>query len=63
MALLYLVTESDRDALFYEKCAARLTGRVFSWSQPLRNRKGDGSAAVQKQIEYALAESPCIFLI
>lgn len=57
MALLYLVTESDRDALFYEQCAARLTGCVFSWSRPLRNRKGDGSAAVQRQIEYALRQA------
>lgn len=57
MAILYLVTESHRDALFYEKCAARLTGRVFSWSRPLQNRKGDGSAAVQKQIEYALRQA------
>ena len=57
MALLYLVTESHRDAVFYEKCSARLTCRVFTWSQPLQNRKGDGSAAVQKQIEYALRQA------
>lgn len=57
MSLLYLVTESDRDALFYQKCAARLTGRVFSWWKPMRNRKGDGSAAVQTQMKYALQQA------
>ena len=57
MSLLYLVTESDRDALFYEKCAARLTGRIFSWAKPMRNRKGDGSSAVQTQIKYALRQA------
>jgi|GEM_PF-967650 len=54
MALLYLVTESERDALFYLKCAVHLGLRDVSWSTALRNRKGDGSAAVEKQLEYAL---------
>ena len=57
MSLLYLVTESDRDASFYQKCASRLTGRSFADVQPLRNRKGDGSAAVQRQLEYALKQA------
>jgi hypothetical protein len=54
MALLYLVTESERDALFYKKCAVQLGLRNVSWSTALRNRKGDGCAAVVKQLEYAL---------
>lgn len=54
MALLFLVTESERDALFYLKCAVHLGLRDVSWSTALRNRKGDGSAAVEKQLEYAL---------
>ncbi|MCX6853277.1 MAG: hypothetical protein NTV80_00050 [Verrucomicrobia bacterium] len=54
MALLYLVTESERDAVFYRKCAEHLAERTISWSSALRNRKGDGSDAVKKQMGYAL---------
>jgi hypothetical protein len=57
MALLFLVTESDRDALFYKMCAEALGGMEVSWHSPLRNRKGDGSAAVKAQLKYALRQA------
>lgn len=57
MSLLYLVTESDRDAIFYQKCAERFGGRQFSWCRPLRNRKGDGSEAVRQQLKFALMQA------
>ena len=53
MTLLYLVTESDNDAVFYTLCAAKMTGGEFDpW--PLKNRKGDGISAVQRQLRDAL---------
>lgn len=53
MNLLYLVTESDYDAVFYALCAEKLT-RISFEPVPLKNRKGDGVAAVKKQLRYAL---------
>ena len=53
MTLLYLVTESDNDAVFYTLCAAKMTGGEFE-PLPLKNRKGDGISAVQRQLKYAL---------
>lgn len=53
MTLLYLVTESDNDAIFYTLCAAKMTGGRFD-PVPLKNRKGDGLSAVQKQLRRAL---------
>ena len=57
MPLLYLVTESDRDAVFYRKCAERLGRRQFTDSRALRNRTGDGSEPVKKQLRYALQQA------
>ncbi len=55
MTLLYLVTESDNDAVFFTLCASKMTGVEFApW--PLKNRKGDGIAAVQTQLRYTLRE-------
>lgn len=53
MTLLYLVTESDNDAIFYALCATKMTGGKFD-PVPLKNRKGDGISAVQRQLKYAL---------
>lgn len=57
MALLYLVTESSRDALFYRQCAKLLGRRDFSWCQDKQYRKGDGSHAVQAHLKYALRQA------
>lgn len=57
MALLYLVTESMRDAVFYRKCAERFGRQTFSWVQDKQYRKGDGSAAVQTHLKYALRQA------
>lgn len=53
MTLLYLVTESDNDAVFYTLCAKKLTGVVYD-PVPMKNRKGDGVAAVKEQLRRAL---------
>ena len=53
MSVLYLVSESDNDAVFYALCAEKLTGNLFE-AVPLKNRKGDGVAAVKSQLRYAL---------
>lgn len=53
MSILYVVSESDNDAVFYALCAEKLTGRTFSlW--PMKNRKGDGVEAVKVQLKYAV---------
>jgi hypothetical protein len=53
MTLLYLVTESDSDAVFYTLCAKKLTGSVYD-PVPMKNRKGDGVGAVKEQLRRAL---------
>ena len=53
MTLLYLVTESDNDAVFYTLCAKKLTGIPYD-PVPLKNRKGDGVSAVKEQLHRAL---------
>ena len=53
MSILYLVSESDNDAVFYALCAEKLTGNAYE-PVPLKNRKGDGVAAVKSQLRYAL---------
>ena len=53
MTLLYLVTESDNDAVFYTLCAKKLTGTVYD-PVPMKNRKGDGVSAVKEQLHRAL---------
>jgi hypothetical protein len=59
MAMLYLVTESHRDALFYQKCATRLRGSEFSWvaMHPYRKVGDGGSAQVQKHLRFALIQA------
>lgn len=54
MSLLYLAGESEADEDFYASCAEKLTGCVFDRIR-LRNRKGSGVDAVQKQMKNALA--------
>ncbi|HYF34448.1 MAG TPA: hypothetical protein VD994_04085 [Prosthecobacter sp.] len=56
MSLLYIVAESDRDALFYTLCAEVVTGRGYTLHS-LRNRKGEGEAAVRRQMRYALQQA------
>lgn len=56
MSILYLVTESSNDALFYTLCAMRFTGLALLPTQ-MKNRKGDGEAAVRTQIKYALRQA------
>jgi hypothetical protein len=53
MSVLYLLTESDCDDLFYEGCAERITGRTFS-SHPFRLRKGSGLVAVRASFRLML---------
>jgi len=53
MSLLYLAAESEVDEDFYASCATRLTGRIFNKIR-LRNRKGDGVHAVQRQMKNAV---------
>ena len=53
MSILYLVSESDNDAVFYALCAEKLTGNAYE-PVPLKNRKGDGVAAVKSQLRDAL---------
>ena len=53
MSILYVVSESDNDAVFYALCAEKLTGRTFSLSS-MKNRKGDGVEAVKLQLKYAV---------
>ncbi len=56
MSLLYIVSESGNDAVFYALCAERITGREFT-PVPMENRKGDGEAAVRMQLKYALRQA------
>lgn len=53
MSILYVVSESDNDAVFYALCAEKLTGRTFLLSS-MKNRKGDGVEAVKLQLKYAV---------
>ena len=53
MSLLYVVSESDADAFLYALCAEKFTGCAFTLSV-MKNRKGDGVDAVNRQLKYAL---------
>jgi hypothetical protein len=56
MSVLYIVSESDSDALFYALCVRRLTGMEFT-AVPMKNHKGDGIEAVARQLKYALRQA------
>jgi hypothetical protein len=54
MKSLYMLTESDSDALLYEAVAERLTNQSYS---PVQRRiRGTGIDAVRKSMKYAIKE-------
>jgi hypothetical protein len=55
MSLLYLLTESDADDLFYTACAEQITGRTFE-IQSWRFRRNSGCDEVKKMLPFMLQQ-------